>query len=447
MIEYKIAESFTITTSRKRGYSMGKDLKGKELGEGIYQRKDSGRYCGRFTDRFGNRKTVYGDKLQEVKDALVKLQYENNMKLNIIDSDITLNEWYIKWLSIHKYSIIRNTTRAIYENIFNKYISPALGKFELGDITQLQIKGLINDVRKKGLGFETQNKIRILLVDMFGKAQIDDFVRKNPAKGIKLVRDEDEDGGKDIKTLTVDEQQLFFDCCRGTFYDNLFVVAVETGMRMGELCAITEDDIDWDNMVIKVRKTLLYAKLDNDTGKTFHLHPPKTRTSRRDIPIRGACEVALKKQIIQKAVISAKSPKKALPGFENLLFTTKYNTPINSQIYADAIKAIVDEINLTRDPLEEMEYFSSHCFRHTFATRRLEDNMQLITLSEVLGHASLDMTTKLYAAVLPDHLKSEMKKNEASFYTNSTVSDETILERYNQKVAEKSNVVEFKVAK
>lgn len=90
----------------------------------------------------------------------------------------------IKWLSIHKFSIIRNTARAIYENIFNKYISPALGKLELGDITQLQIKASINDVEKKGLGFETQNKIRILLVDMFGKAQIDDYVRKNPAKGI-----------------------------------------------------------------------------------------------------------------------------------------------------------------------------------------------------------------------------------------------------------------------
>ncbi len=426
---------------------MGKDLKGRELGEGIYQRKDSGRYCGRFTDRFGNRKTVYGDKLQEVKDAMVKLQYENNMKLNIIDSDITLNEWYIKWLSIHKYSIIRNTTRAIYENIFNKYISPALGKFELGDITQLQIKALLNDVKEKGLGFETQNKIRILLVDMFGKAQIDDYVRKNPAKGIKLVRNDGEDSGKDIKALTVEEQQLFFDCCRGTFYDNLFVVAVNTGLRMGELCALTVDDIDWENMIIKVSKTLLYAKLDDDTGKTFQLHPPKTKTSRRDIPITEACEVALKKQIMQKAVISAKSPKQVISGFENLLFTTKYNTPINAQIFSDAIKAIVIEINLMRDPLEEMEAFSSHCFRHTFATRRLEDNMQPTSLRKVLGHANLDMTTRLYAAVLPDHLKAEMKKNEENFYTNSTVSDTSILERFNKMASEKSNVVVFKTAK
>jgi len=415
---------------------MGKDLKGKELGERLYQRKN-GKYCGRFTDRFGNRKTVYGNTLQEAKTAMVKLQYENDMKLNIVDSSITLNEWYIKWLTIHKYSVIRDTTKCIYENIFNKYISPALGKMQLSEITQLQIKGLINDVRRRGLGFETQNKIRILLVDMFGKAQIDDFVRKNPAKGIKLVRDEDEE-----------ERKLFFDCCRGTFYDNLFTVAVCTGLRMGELCALTEDDIDWDNMVIRVTKTLLYAKLEDlgDTKKTFHLHPPKTKASRREVPIIKQCAIALKKQIMQKAVVSAKSPKQAIQGFENLLFTTKYNTPINAQIFADAIKAIVTEINLTRDPLEEMEAFSSHCFRHTFATRSLEKDMQPRTLQEILGHATLDMTMRLYVSVLDDHKKSEMKKFEEDFDTTMTVDDDTVLERYNKKMSSKSNVIKFKAA-
>ena len=82
--------------------------------------------------------------------------------------------------------------------------------------------------------YETRNKIRVLLQDMFSKAMIDHYAKENPAKGIRLVRDED----KEVRVLTPEEQVEFFDCCRGTFYDNLFTVAVSTGMRPGELFAL-----------------------------------------------------------------------------------------------------------------------------------------------------------------------------------------------------------------
>lgn len=423
---------------------MGKDLTGKkELGEGIYQRKD-GRYCGRFTDRFGKRKTTYGDTVREVKDALVKLRYENDMKLNVISEDVTLDEWYVKWMEVHKFNVIRNSSKLVYDGLFRKYISPALGKFCLNEITQLQIKDLINSVKKKSLGFETQNKISILLLDLFGKAMIDDFVRKNPCRGIKLVRDEDEDGGKDIKVLTMEEQALFFDCCNGTFYDNLFTVAVNTGLRMGELTALTADDIDWDKMVIRVIKTLLYQKLDGDTKKTFHIHPPKTKTSHREVPINPDCALALKRQIVQKSVVEEKSAKKPLPGFENLLFTTKFNTPICCQIYNDAIKAIVTEINLTRDTLEELECFGSHCFRHTFATRAIESGTQPRTVQDYLGHATLEMTTSLYVTVLDNHKKTEKEKLSAKMDEVKNLGDKTTIDRYNKLMKSKSKVVEFR---
>ena len=424
---------------------MGKDLKGKELGEGIYQRKN-GDYCARITDRFGKRRTVYCKKMQDAKDALVKMRYENDMKLNVIANDVTLDEWYVKWMEIHKFNVIRDSSKLIYDGIFKKYISPALGKFCLSEITQLQIKGLINNVKKKGLGFETQNKIRILLLDLFGKAMIDDYVRKNPCRGIKLTRDEDEDAGKDIKVLTVEEQKLFFDCCRGTYYDNLFVVAVNTGLRIGELTALTADDIDWDNMVIRVNKTLLYQKLDGDTKKTFHIHPPKTKSSYREVPINTDCELALKKQIVQKNVIASKSPKIPKDGFENLLFTTKFNTPINSQIYADAIKAVVNEINLTRDTLEEMETFSSHTFRHTFATRCIESGIQPRTVQEYLGHATLEMTMSLYVSVLDNQKKSEMEKLNVKMDEVKNMSDKFTIDRYNKLMESKAKVVKFRSA-
>ena len=120
---------------------------------------------------------------------------------------------------------------------------------------------------------------------------IDEFVRRNPAKGITVKRDEE----KDIQVLSVEEQSDFFDCCKGTFYDNLFNVAISTGMRVGELAALRWEDVDFEEMVIHVRRTLVYQKYDEDTKKTFHFELPKTKTSFRDIPINRQCEIALKK--------------------------------------------------------------------------------------------------------------------------------------------------------
>jgi integrase len=429
---------------------MGKNLKGKELGEGINQKKN-GIYTARFTNRFGERKQIYNRDLKLLKDDLNKAIYEDKMKLNIINNNIILDEWYLKWLTEHKYKVIRNSTKAIYESIFRKYISPELGKFTLGEITHLQIKTLINKVDKQGLGFETQNKIRIMLLDMFNKAMIDELVNKNPARGIKLIRNEDEDGGKEIRVLSIEEQAEFFECCKGTFYDNLFTVAICTGLRCGEITALTKNEIDFERMEISVTKTLLYQKLDDDTKKTFQLHPPKTKSSVRTIPINKQCEIALKKQFMQKEVIASKSPKQALKGFEDLIFTTKYNTPINAQIYSDAIKAIVNEINLCKDVLEEMETFSSHCFRHTFATRCIENDIQPKTLQNYLGHATLKMTMDLYVKTFDEHKHEEMKKLENSLDTSFIVNNELIEEKYNKMLEEEKKntkkVVKFKVKK
>jgi len=415
---------------------MGKNLKGKELGTGIIQRKDE-IYCARYVDRFGKRKVMYNRSLRDLKAALNDSIYEDKNKMNICDDKITLDEWYKKWLEIHKYKVIRENTKRHYVQVYEKHISPNLGKFKLNEITQLQIKGLIKKLDKAGYKYETKNKVKILLLDMFNKAMIDDFASKNPARGIKITRDEE----KDIRVLTQDEQVTFFDACKGTFYDNLFTVAVSTGLRPGEICALRAEDIDFDKAEISVVRTLLYQKLDGDTKKTFHIELPKTKTSIRKVPINKQCSVALKKQIMQKNVLMSKSNAKPLEGYKDLLFTTKYSTPINAQIYCDAIKAVVDEINLCRDDLEQFEMFSGHCFRHSFATRCFEAGIQPKTVQNYLGHATLQMTMDLYTSVLEDYKKEEMSKLEIVLDSVSNSSDDLVEKTYEKTMAQMNNVV------
>ena len=328
---------------------------------------------------------------------------------------------------------------ATLSNAFIKHISPTLGRYYLTEIQQYQIKELIKNMKDNDLGYEMQNQTKILLVDMFDKAMVNEFVRKNPAKGISVKRDEK----KEPRVLSVEEQYDFFECSKGTFYDNFFNVAVTTGMRLGEIAALTWDDIDLERRIISVTKTLVYIKYEGDLGKTFHMETPKTRTSVREIPINKQCELALKKQYAQKKVIESKAPvsKKPKEEFQNLLFTTKFNTPLNSQIIIDAIHKIVLTINETRYYIEEMEDFSCHCFRHTFATRCFEAGIQPKTVQKYLGHATLQMTMDLYTAVMPKHLSSEMEKLDDELEKISQSGEKLIDSRY--KKEKQNDVITF----
>ena len=115
---------------------MGKDLKGKELGDGISQRKN-GTYHARFVDRFGKRQSFYSKDKREIKELLNKAAYEDKMRINVVDTNVTLDEWYQQWLDIHKYKVIRENTKRQYIQIYQKHIKPALGKTKLRDIRRL----------------------------------------------------------------------------------------------------------------------------------------------------------------------------------------------------------------------------------------------------------------------------------------------------------------------
>ena len=121
-----------------KGYDMGKDLKGKELGHGIIQKK-GGRYEARYVDRFGKRISISGMDLKDVKKRYNEALYENEKELNI-RSDIKLDDWYKQWMNIYKYDIIRENTKNHYNQVYNKHISPYIGNFYLKDIRQMDIK-------------------------------------------------------------------------------------------------------------------------------------------------------------------------------------------------------------------------------------------------------------------------------------------------------------------
>lgn len=379
---------------------MGKDLKGKELGIGISQRKD-GIYQARFNDRWGKRKTIYNKSIKELRKELA-IAVSENETFSSIREEVTLDLWFTRWMEVYKEKSIRPNTKREYVHIYQKNISPYIGKRTINSLIKSDIQLLIDKAYDEGYQYERQNKMKVILKDMLQRAVEDQLLISNPVCGIKL-RSEKE---TKPKALSIQDQNTFFDYCRNTFYDNLFNVAVNTGLRPGELFALTLEDIDFENGFINVTKTLVYQKYLDDECKTFHIEPPKTKQSNRKVPINTVCREYLEKQFVQKEIVAHKRPKEQ----NDYLFVTKFNTPLNSVIYSDAIKAVIKQINLLRPFNEQFKEFSGHTFRHTFATRCFEAGIDPKVVQTYLGHASLKMTMDLYTHVTEDKSMLDIEK-------------------------------------
>lgn len=376
---------------------MGKSLNGKELGRGITQRKD-GIYQGRFVNRFGKKQTIYASTLNEVRQKLRNAQYEDEKALNVVTKDITLDEWYEVWMDTCKKNC-RASTKESYATHYRR-IQKALGWRKLTSLNLIILQQAINEL----VSDNARKNSKKILVDMLDKAVDADLLIKNVAKQINPVITKEEK--RERRVLTVKEEEMFLKQAEGSFYYNLYVVALDTGLRVGELMGLAWNDVDFKKKVLHIRHTLCYFRKD---GKYIHeMHDTKTMYSRRTIPLTQRAYDALKQQKVQKFQIRLKG-KVAPEGFEDLVFVTRNNRPIQQFLVQECMLLTIKHIQKTNP---EYEVFSPHSFRHTFATRAIENGMQPKTLQKILGHGSLQMTMDLYCHVTEDTLFDAMKLME-----------------------------------
>ena len=363
---------------------MGKSLKGKELGKGITQRKDK-LYQARFTDSFGRTKIIYAKTYKEILQAL---KAQNSQT-------VTLNEWYGIWMSTCKKNC-RDTTLRTYSFQYNR-LRDAIGDLDLSSLNPILLQTVFNDLKSDA----SRNACKKLLTDILNCAMEADLIVKNPALNIKTKIDNIDKPEK--RVLTEEEIQLLYETSRSDRLYPFFVVALNTGMRIGEIIGMTWDCVDFENSLIKVEKTLCY--LPNNGKGIYEFHPPKTRSGRRSIPMtKHVKEVLHEQRKWQNSHVSDGVP---LKGFEDLVFTSKTNRPLHTANIQDSIKSLIRKIN-KQNPEIDFEPFTPHCLRHTFATNCIAKGMRPKTLQKLLGHNSLQITMDLYCHVTENTLKEEM---------------------------------------
>lgn len=214
--------------------------------------------------------------------------------------------------------------------------------------------------------------------------------------------------------LTIEETDIFLEVAQGYRYFNTFSLALETGMRIGELLGLKWSDVDFENRTIYVNRTLVYVTCKDEQNPKYgkkinEFHEPKTEKGKRKIPMTLKAYQILKRQKLWKAGIEAKG-KKASEEFKDLVFVTTRNAPVSQNDTDLVMKIISDRI---AEEHENFKPLTLHTLRHTFATRCIERGMNPKTVQVILGHSSVNITMNLYCHVTEDTLISEMSKFEA----------------------------------
>lgn len=377
---------------------MAVDKNGKELPKGITLRKD-GRYMGRFVYQ-GESYCVYGKSAKEAKRLMDALKYETEHGLYVKQSEIAVDEWFSVWLREYKENTVKRGTLNLYDKVYHTYIAKEFGKRKIREIRSEHIQKLYNDMKRKGYNRNTIEIVSVVLGGMFKQAYKNELIMKNPVPLATLPKAEMH---TERRVLTMEEQSLFMDYAQKSRYCNMFEFALSTGMRGGEIRGLTWDNVDFQKRIIQVRNTLI-----RESGE-YRLDLPKTQSSLRSIPMLDNVLFLLKKQKKWQCESRLYAGEEWRPaaGLENLVFTTSVGTPVDKEYLKNSMDGITKRIN---DAGIKFEHITMHTFRHSFATRCIENGMSPQTLKSILGHSKLSMTMDLYAHVLPDTKAEEMQK-------------------------------------
>lgn len=366
---------------------MGKDLKGKELGEGIVQRSN-GTYQARFVDKFGNRRQKKSKKLQEVRQWLADATYIDQHSDLDQASDMLVDAWFDYWISIKKQTVRPNTVRN-YTERYERNIKCVIGSKLLTDVKPIHCQRIFSKMAEEGYKTTTIYQTRIALYNMLEFARENDVLISNPCK--KSVKSDMGKPSAKKEALTIDVQKKFLEAVVGYSYENQYRFVSQTGLRTGELIGLKWSDIDFENRTMKIERTMEYRYKVGE----WRIGPPKSQSGYRTIPLTDEAI-----RILENQKLKNKSLKLVPMEWKDIVFLCRKGTPVKNSTYDTGLFKYCDRVGIPR--------FSMHVLRHTFATRCIEGGMKPKTLQRILGHSNIGITMNLYVHITEDEKQREI---------------------------------------
>lgn len=339
---------------------------------------------------------MHGDTVTEAQKAMNELRYKLEHGIFVEKKNLTLSEWFATWMEQYKKNRVKAGTYYNYLKYFDSMIKCQLGNRKIADIRGEHIQEFYNDLEKKGYALSSIKIVSAILNGCMQQAMRNGLIERNPVRLAELPRQKEK---ATKQAMTKDQQALFMEYAKDSYLYNLFAVMLRTGMRNGEIRGLKPSDVDKKKYMIHVQRTLKYLE-----GRGYFEDTPKTRTSKRDIPLTADLEALLD---AQRNYWGFKVER-----LDRYLFCNEKGEPLSR----DRLQAEIDRIvkHIQADG-HDFPRITPHIFRHTFATRAIEAGMPPQVLKTILGHSSLAMTMDLYSHVLPDTKAAEMEKIAGAF--------------------------------
>jgi integrase len=361
-------------------------------GEGsVYQRKD-GRWVAAITTDEGKKKFIYR---KTQKEALKELQLANQAKMQgtlITTKDQKLSDFLTLWLTDTAQPNLRDKTYIRYCELVRLHILPTLGKVTLQKLTPQHLQRLYNKKRQEGYAPQSILHIHRLLHRAFKDAVKWNLMPRNVCNlidGPKVPR-------KEMQVLSHEQAHRFLDAAKGDPLETLYVLALTTGMREGELLGLQWKDIHFENGTLQVKR-----KIARIPHKGFVFSEPKTVKSRRNITLTTMALESLKQH-------------RRLQNEQRLLVGPDWED--YDLIFCNAVGRPIEVGNMTRRsfrPILEkagLPIIRFHDLRHSCASLLLSLGVHPKIVQELLGHSQISITLDTYSHVLPSLQKEAVQR-------------------------------------
>lgn len=369
-------------------------------GENIYARKD-GRWEGRYIiERMASGKYRYGyvyagtyretrDRLLQKKLDLIRCKKEH--MYTPINEPITLDRLAIEWLTKQK-NQIKESSYVKYQNLINHYLIPQIGKLQPQELTNEKLEVFCKNMlssggrHHSGLSVKTVSDILSITRTILRYSVSKGYVISCDFSTISLKQP-----SKKLRILSRLEQQKLCSYLQKDLTPvNLgILLSLFSGLRIGEICALQWSDISFEEKLISVHRTMqrLQNLQDSEKKTRIYISTPKSPSSIRQIPIPDGLLELLKQNSINK---------------NGYILTGKADTFIEPRTMQRHFKKVLKTAGI-----EEVNY---HVLRHTFATRCVELNFDVKSLSEILGHATVNITMNRYVHPSMEYKRQNMQR-------------------------------------
>lgn len=373
-----------------------------DYGDGtIYERQD-GRFVASLRLISGKRIERYAKTRKEAKEKLKQLMRENEQGSLVTERNQKIKDYLDDWLEMRRDSLaIKTTTYVSYSSYIHRNVVPTLGNYTLQQLTGTQIQKLYTQLRHNGISPNTIHLIHTILNAAFGDAVKWHRIALNPCQHLTAPRAQK----TEMRYITHEQAMQLVEAARGYRIETILLVAVTLGLRRGEILGLHWDDIDFEQGMLHVSRTVSY--IPPHTGAR-HMHletDPKTATSKRTIILPTFLQEALKAHRLQQRQERVKAGK----AWEQhqLVFCGPLGKHINPSSLWTQFKHALQKAGLP-----DMRF---HDLRHSAATILLSMGVNVKVIQELLGHANISITLNIYSHVTPAMQQNAMKELDQQY--------------------------------